>query len=78
MGNPITSGIKVILHEDNTAMMRVVEMNRNPTMKRLHRVHGIAIAFLHEQLADPVRGSRCNMVYTERCRHTYKGIYGRK
>ena len=50
-------------HGDNTAMIRVVQTNRNPTMKQLGRVHGVSIAFLHETLADPESTCRCDLVY---------------
>eukprot|EP00972_Heterocapsa_arctica_P036575 5383592-Heterocapsa_arctica.AAC.1 len=35
-------------HEDNQAMIRVVEIGRNPTMRYLHRTHGVSVALLHE------------------------------
>ena len=36
------------MHEDNQAMMRVVETGKNPTMRYLGRTHGVSIAWLHE------------------------------
>eukprot|EP00972_Heterocapsa_arctica_P016981 2506801-Heterocapsa_arctica.AAC.1 len=35
-------------HEDNQAMIRVVETGRNPTMRYLQRTHGVSVAWLHE------------------------------
>ena len=37
------------VHEDNQAMIRVVESGRNPTMRYIGRTHGISVAWLHEQ-----------------------------
>ena len=39
---------KAYFHEDNSAMITVVETGRNPTMRHLHRVHRICIAWLHQ------------------------------
>ena len=36
------------IHEDNQAMIRVMETGRNPTMKYLHRTHRVSVAWLHE------------------------------
>ena len=41
---------EAFFHEDNSAMMTVVETGRNQAMKHLHRVHRISVAFLHEHL----------------------------
>ena len=38
----------LIVHEDNQAMIRVVETGKNPTMRYLGRTHGVSIAWLHE------------------------------
>jgi hypothetical protein len=46
----IPNGSKAVFHEDNTAMIRVAEICKNPTMRHLHRVHGVSIARLHEEL----------------------------
>jgi hypothetical protein len=35
--------------EDNTAMIRVCETGRNPTMRHLGRTHGVSVAWLHER-----------------------------
>ena len=58
-------GLRGVFHKDNTAMIRVVQTNRNPTMKHLHRVHGVAIAFLHEQLAATGSKCCCDLVHTD-------------
>ena len=36
------------LHEDNQAMLRILETGRNPTMRYLSRTHRVAVAWLHE------------------------------
>ena len=41
-------GSVVIAHEDNSAMIKVCEHGRNPTMRHLSRTHGISVAVLHE------------------------------
>jgi len=35
-------------HEDNQAMIRVIETGRNPTMRHLQRTHRVSVAWLHE------------------------------
>ena len=40
----------LIVHDDNSAMIRVVETGWNPTMRYLHRTHRVSVAWLHEQL----------------------------
>ena len=57
MGDKILpSGYDAIFHEDNQAMIRVIETGRNPTMRYMHRTHRISIATLHAintgQVAD--------------------------
>ena len=37
-----------VLREDNEAAMRVMTTGRHPTLKHLHRVHGVGISSLHE------------------------------
>ena len=44
----IEEGSRVIAHEDNSAMIKVCEHGRNPTMRHLGRTHGISVALLHE------------------------------
>ena len=55
----LPAGWRAHFHEDNQAMIRVVETGRNPTMRHIGRVHRLAIGWLHERLAakdikDPV------------------------
>eukprot|EP00972_Heterocapsa_arctica_P007609 1109492-Heterocapsa_arctica.AAC.1 len=38
---------KLCFHEDNQAMMRVVETGSNPTMRYLLRTHGVSVVWLH-------------------------------
>ena len=40
-------------HEDNQAMIRVVQTGKTPTMRHINRVHRSSIAWLHEQLGNP-------------------------
>ena len=35
-------------HEDNQAMLRIIETGKNPSMRYLGRTHGISVARLHE------------------------------
>ena len=35
-------------HEDNQAMLRILETGKDPTMRYLGRAHGIRVAWLHE------------------------------
>ena len=36
------------VHEDNQAMMRIMETGKNPTMRYLSRTHRVSVAWLHE------------------------------
>ena len=38
----------IVVHEDNQAMLRVVETGKNPTMRYLHRAHRVSVSWLHE------------------------------
>eukprot|EP00974_Lingulodinium_polyedra_P046584 4463561-Lingulodinium_polyedra.AAC.1 len=40
------------VHEDNQAMMRVVEPAGTPTMRYLHRTHRVAVARLQERFSE--------------------------
>ena len=40
---------RIIVHEDNTVMIRVCVTGRNPTMRYLSRTHGVSAAWLYEQ-----------------------------
>ena len=61
----LPKGMHATFHEDNTAMIRVVETGRNPTMKHLNRVHGVGIAFLHEILTLPETNDPVTFKYEE-------------
>ena len=41
-------GLVLHFHEDNAAMIQIVRTGRNPSMRYLHRVHRIAVAWMHE------------------------------
>ena len=43
----------ILVHEDNQAMLRVVETGKNPTMRYLHRTHRDNVAWLHEAFERP-------------------------
>ena len=62
----------LVVHEDNQAMIRVVESGRNPTMRYLGRTHGISVAWLHETfqgedltLAYEVSARMCADIFTK-------------
>ena len=67
---PHSPGLYV--HEDNQAMIRVVESGRNPTMRYIGRTHGISVAWLHEQfqkeeltLAYELSSRMCADIFTK-------------
>ena len=39
----------ILIHEDNQAMLRVIETGKNPTMRYLHRTHRVNVSWLHER-----------------------------
>ena len=51
----LPKGFTSVFHEDNQAMIQVIKTGRNPTMRHLHRVRRISVAWLHERLG-PVPG----------------------
>ena len=60
------------LHEDNQAMIRVVETGRNPTMRYIGRTHGVSVAWLHEtfqrdelKLAYELSARMCADIFTK-------------
>ena len=57
-------GYDAIFHEDNQAMIRVIETGRNPTMRYLHRTHRISIATLHDIITGQVTDAKINCEYT--------------
>ena len=62
--NILPAGYDATFHEDNQAMIRVIETGRNPTMRYLHRTHRISIATLHEILTGQVTDTAVNCEYT--------------
>ena len=65
MGDKVLpSGYDAIFHEDNQAMIRVIETGRNPTMRYLHRTHRISIATLHDIITGQVTDAKINCEYT--------------
>ena len=54
-----------VFHEDNQAMIRVIESGRNPTMRHLGRVHRISVAWLHEQLGTSESRGPVKIHWTE-------------
>jgi hypothetical protein len=61
----LPKGYRGVFHEDNQAMIRVVQTGRNPTMRHLDRVHRVSIATLHERLGDPETKDNIDMIYTK-------------
>ena len=51
----------IICHEDNTAMIRICQTGRNPTMRYLSRTMGISIAWLYERF----QGTNLELIYEE-------------
>ena len=61
----LPAGYDAIFHEDNQAMIRVIETGRNPTMRYLHRTHRISIATLHEIITGQVADTKIDCEYTK-------------
>ena len=59
MWNVLAPQAKLPCHEDNEVAIRVCRSGRNQTMRHLGRVHGITVAWLHEQYANGL----FNLVY---------------
>ena len=62
----------LVVHEDNQAMIKVVESGRNPTMRYIGRTHGVSVAWLHETfkgedlaLAYEITSRMCADIYTK-------------
>ena len=55
---------QLLVHEDNQALIRVVQSGRNPTMRYLLRTHRCSVAWLHERF----RGSDRKLVYEDTSR----------
>ena len=67
---PHAPGLHV--HEDNQAMIRVVQTGKNPTMRYIGRTHGVSVAWLHEifqkpelSLAYEVSARMCADIFTK-------------
>ena len=51
MWDTIAPGMQTpMFHEDNQAMVMVVNSGKNPTMRHIGRVHRVSLAWLHERL----------------------------
>ena len=55
---------RAVFHEDNESMIRVVQTGKNPTMKKLHRAHRIALGTMHERIGNPETKDRVDIVHT--------------
>ena len=63
----------LLVHEDNQAMIRVIDTGKNPTMRYLARTHRISVAWLHERF----RSNELQLVYestTKMCRYLHQRI----
>ena len=61
-------------HQDSQAMIHVIKTGRNPTMHRLHRVHRVAVAWLHERVGQGPERDSVLVEYTtsdEMCADVY-------
>ena len=63
---------KIVLHEDNQPMIRVLETGKNPTMRHLMRTHRVSVGWLHEsylrndfKLVYEETTSQCADIYTK-------------
>ena len=63
---------KLVFHEDNQTMIRVIETGRNPTMRYLARTHRVSVAWLHETFSQQsitlmyeVSSRMCADIYTK-------------
>jgi len=63
---------KLVVHEDNQAMIRIVETGKNIALRYLARTHRISIAWLHEvfqmdeiELLYAASASMCADIYTK-------------
>ena len=61
----LPDGYLAFFHEDNQAMIRVIETGRNPTMRYLHRTHRISIATLHEIITGQSTDTTVKCQYTK-------------
>ena len=70
----------LLVHDDNQAMIRVVQTGKNPTMRYLGRTHRISRAWLHEVFQNPQHklvykesGNMCADIYTKGLRIAASG-----
>lgn len=42
----------LLFHEDNQAMINIVNTGKNPTMRYLRRTHRVSVSWLHERFAN--------------------------
>jgi len=54
----------LVVHEDNQAMIKIVQSGRNPTMRYIGRTHGVSVAWLHETF----KGDDLELAYEELAR----------
>ena len=58
-------GSVAVFHEDSQAMIQVIKTGRNPTMRHLHRVHRVSVAWLHERLGPVPGRDNVTLEYTK-------------
>merc|ERR1712026_559424 len=61
----LPDGYLAFFHEDNQAMIRVIETGRNHTMRYLHRTHRTRIATLHEIITGQSTDTTVKCQYTK-------------
>ena len=44
--------VRILILEDNTAMLRVCQTGKNPTMRHLGCTHGMSVAWMHENTTN--------------------------
>ena len=52
-----------MFHEDNQAMIMVINSGRNPTMRHIGRVHRVPLAWIHERLGRHSGRDQCVLFY---------------
>lgn len=58
--------LRGVLREDNDACMKVIQSGRNPTMRHLHRVHGVSVRVFHANAGMGKESSFVGVIYTPR------------
>lgn len=51
--------LRGVVREDNAACMKAIQSGRNPTMRHLHRDHGVSIRVLHDIAGKGLHSSFC-------------------